>query len=401
MKKNRKAIFRLDSPENEAGWLHYSQRGEKVILRSLPRGGDGVTLEWSEREYSLPEDQDQLNQDLRGAREYSLSEVAALTVDAVDVAADRLSVEEVEQWRVVLDRLDELGAAASPPAAPPAIEPDDDASAGSSARSETIPQTRLRRFYETLLMLNSDDVQKEIAGYFAKARARREQKIQVMFQESVDHFRRYRNPQEALRDPRRESRRLHYADDPGDFAHCMVARLAAGNWYPIAGERTEIQCVDFEISPYRSTGRVPFESGKVGTSGGGGLDLLLRDRADRLVIGEVKARNNKNLFLALIQSLTYAVELTSGPQMARVKSCYPDHYTGLMAGRDGGLCDIFLIYPAGDQPKLLEETRRLATALLIAPGSPVARKVRRVAFIEASLENGGVQLESKFSTPDT
>jgi hypothetical protein len=84
-------------------------------------------------------------------------------------------------------------------------------------------------------------------------------------------------------------------------------------WYPLKKWDTDIHGVDYEISPFRTTGHAAFEDGKVATSGGGGLDVLLCDRAARLVIGEVKAPTDRSLFFAFIQALTYAIELTSRP----------------------------------------------------------------------------------------
>jgi hypothetical protein len=128
----------------------------------------------------------------------------------------------------------------------------------------------------------------------------------------------------------------------------------------------EIQFVDDEISPFRTTGGASFEDTATGTSGGGGVDLLLGDRDGSLLIGEIKAPGDSTLFLALIQSLTYALELTTASQMLRLKTCYPNAYAGLQSHDEGQgcRCDILLIYREGDNPKLLDQSPALARQLL-------------------------------------
>jgi len=162
----------------------------------------------------------------------------------------------------------------------------------------------------------------------------------------------------------------------------------------------EILFVDDEISPFRTTGRASFEDTKTGTSGGGGVDLLLCDRAGSLVVGEIKAPGDSSVFMALIQSLTYAIELTTDSQIARLKACYPGVF-GALANRHGR-CEILLIYQAEDTPKLLDQSRTLATHLLSDTDGAVATKVRRIDFVKATLTEaegfqGRLRLECVFS----
>jgi hypothetical protein len=156
--------------------------------------------------------------------------------------------------------------------------------------------------------------------------------------------------------------------------------------------------VDYEVSLFRTTGGATFEDGKAGTSSGsGGMDLLLQDSESRIpIVGEIKASTDRDLFLALIQALTYATELTTPNQLIRLVG----HYAPFNFQTRDRQCDIFLIYDRfGVPPKLVQETQMLATQLLAVQTSPVARRVRRIAVVSANLREGrGIALEWKWST---
>ena len=58
-----------------------------------------------------------------------------------------------------------------------------------------------------------------------------------------------------------------------------------------------------------------------------------------------------------------------------------------------------LIYQADDKPKLLNESRALATPLLSDTDGAVAKKVRRIDVVKATLPaEEGLRLECVFST---
>jgi hypothetical protein len=396
-----KAIFRLQTEVGTIQWIHCSRKDNTVILRSLPFPETETELEWIKTAYRLPNDQQRLDRDLAGAREFALAEIAARTEDVLDVSADKLSVDDVDKWSQVFGRLEEPGMLDRPPE--PRSPRTQSGSRPTSTAPDAIPQTRMRRFYETLRVLNVGHLQEDIVNYFSEETEERWRRLDIIFGQSIKHFSRYSNT-EAFRPRRSASRHDQYRHDPNRFALCLAARLAAFRIVLVDGESPrEIQFVDDEISPFRTTGGASFEDTTTGTSGGGGVDLLLGDRDGSLLIGEVKAPGDSTLFLALIQSLTYAIELTTASQMLRLKTCYPNAYAGLQSHDEGQgcRCDILLIYGEGDNPKLLDQSQALARQLLRDPGSAIARKVRRFDFVTASLlDDGGLRLRCVFSTGD-
>jgi len=174
------------------------------------------------------------------------------------------------------------------------------------------------------------------------------------------------------------------------FAHCLVANLAPSE----DGERVEVhlkdapaleyRVIDYEISPLRTAGGHYFEDGRSGrSSGAGGADLLLAAPDGVPVVGEVKAPDDTSLFLALIQSLTYAAELLAEHQLARLQKAYPDTFAGL-----GGspVSEVLILVPEDDVPYLSKEAVRIAENLLGDPEGTVARHIRRVTVAGVRLE---------------
>ena len=304
--------------------------------------------------------------------------------------------EHIDGWRKVFARLDEPGVLESLTAAGGTLR---SAPTSPGKGVPRIPQTRLRRFYQTLRELSTYELQKSIANYFIETGTDRSTKLQVLFEESAAHFSRYDNTNDCFRPARSPSWCDRYRDQQDAFARCLAARLGSMAWYSLGGVLPiEFQAVDYEISPFRTTGRASFEDGKIGTSGGGGLDLLLRDREDAIWIAEVKAPGDSTVFLALIQALTYAVELTTAAQALRLKRCYPEAFRNLTADENGCRCNILLIYERGDAPKLLEQAQALARLLMNPSNTAVARKLRRIAIASVSLEGDGIEFKCEFST---
>jgi hypothetical protein len=127
------------------------------------------------------------------------------------------------------------------------------------------------------------------------------------------------------------------------------------------------------------------------------LDLLLQDKQSGLpIIGEIKAPGDANLFLALMQALVYAVELTSSFQAQRLRKFYKQ-LAELPCDDSGCRCDVFLFHSFNDTPKLLEQTQELASRLLKSPDSAVARKIRRIVIVKTDLPlHGGVNLHTGY-----
>lgn len=381
-----KAVYKVVTA-GESNWVHVSERRQTVKLRWFGPGYDepevldllipGHLGKWTE---------------IKSGQRFEISEIAGLTNDFLPFSADELRVDEdSDKWIEVFERLRQLGEVApiNNEVAPVVQQ--------LGVRSP-IPLTRMRRFYETMRMLNEAKLQGDIAKYLTeKGRAKR---IQVIFKESESHFARYGNPEEAFHERVEPDWLQAYANQTSVFAKCLAARLRPNATYdPVAIENGDsVRVIDYELSLFRTTAGVAFEDGKPGTSSGsGGMDLLLQDDETRIpVVGEIKAPTDRDLFLALVQALTYATELTTQNQLDRLVRHYPDRNFCT----EGRKCDIVLIYDKnGKPPKLMDETRQLATQLLSDPASPVARRIRRIAFVSADLSvEGAVVLKCEWPT---
>lgn len=371
-----KAVYKVIENE-EPRWVHVSEGKKTIKLRWF--GPDYKAPQ--ELHLSLPADVDTWNQ-IRLGEKFEISEIAGLTNDLLPFSADELRVDEdSDQWIEVFGRLRQLGDVAP-------VNDDVAHVAQQLGVRSPIPLTRMRRFYEMMRMLNEAKLQGDIAKYLTEeGRAKR---IQVMFKESESHFARYGNPEEAFHERVKPDWLQAYANHTSVFAKCLVARLRPNVTYdPIEIEDgNAVHVIDYELSLFRTTGGAAFEDGKTGTSSGsGGMDLLLQDNETRIpVVGEIKAPTDRDLFLALVQALTYATELTTQNQLDRLVKHYPDRNFCT----EGRKCDIVLIYDKnGKPPKLMDETKKLATQLLNDPASPVARRIRKIAFVSADLRTEG------------
>jgi hypothetical protein len=160
----------------------------------------------------------------------------------------------------------------------------------------------------------------------------------------------------------------------------------------VASDGTEIGFVDYEISPYRTTNNAMMEDGRAGVSGSGGLDLLLVDQsggASVPIIGEIKAKTDRNLFFALIQSLTYAVELTSRSQIERLGNIYRNCFNNLP---DNSKVDIYLLFQ--EEPEnvsLYDETVEFIEQLF-DNGGEICNFLRCVKFVHVELSDEDVEI---------
>lgn len=95
-----------------------------------------------------------------------------------------------------------------------------------------------------------------------------------------------------------------------------------------------ITYLDREIAPLRTPGG-QFSNGVPATSTGrGGMDLLLIQRG-RICAGEVKIRNDSELFDALLQSLWYASELATENQIHRIETVYREKLSDIELDKTG------------------------------------------------------------------
>ena len=80
------------------------------------------------------------------------------------------------------------------------------------------------------------------------------------------------------------------------------------------------------------------------------MDLLLCNHTDQTpVIGEIKADTDVNPFLGLIQSLMYAVELSTPAQRARLCTYYPGQFAESDTGSGIDISLILRVRSAADR----------------------------------------------------
>lgn len=188
---------------------------------------------------------------------------------------------------------------------------------------KTIPETSFRNLYRLLRDFPSTNYHFETAREFERVPV----KLDEMFSRSFEHFSRYDNSKEYFHErgaygtpteARRKSKTI--ADQ---FAVALFDRSSSG----IGLETLPFGYVDYNVSPFRTTGEAIFDSGISATkSGRGGADLLLVSQDQTPIIGEVKAVDDATLILALIQALTYAIEFSTEKQRIRLQNSYPDRF---------------------------------------------------------------------------
>jgi hypothetical protein len=250
-------------------------------------------------------------------------------------------------------------------------------------------------------LLNSTAVHKEIVKYLAGDISRTKNFID-MWDASHIHFSRYRNLREAFhrRNDEQADWFSHCLDLPDAFATCLVARLrpANGQSHEVLGvSPCTIRAVDYDISPYRTTGHAVFEDGSDSNCGTGGIDLIAQDcNTGHPIICEIKSPGDSNSFLALVQALTYTLEITTLHQADRLSKYYVQ-FKNVPRGPYGCRSDVFMIYRKGDRPRLLQDSMKFAKSLMCFDDRRFGQTVRRIAFVEADCSaSAGITLECAF-----
>lgn len=255
------------------------------------------------------------------------------------------------------------------------------------AITRLIPVTELRHFYRTLRRFGSKSFHRQAAMECL----RRPDQLAEMVRSSHRHFAYYDNHLEGFhsRTTRGAVTALRRANR--QLANLFVNEVATNSVTVNSAPGLNFSFVDFEISPIR-TKKSEFETGDPGRRGRGGLDLLLANRDDQLpIVGEVKADTDRNPFLGLIQSLTYAVELSTVPQRDRLARHYPGRFTLLDSGPWVDIYLFLLRYPADDDSqRFLTLTDQIAEQIVSAD-SPVASIVRRIVGLHCPMMPDGPQ----------
>jgi hypothetical protein len=256
-----------------------------------------------------------------------------------------------------------------------------------------IPITALRHFYHRLRDFPSEKFHRAALHEVL----RRHDRLQKLTQDSYDHFSLYDNVAETFR------------PDPGsltlarrrnsDQANRLLSLIAMDRCSFVGV--TQLQFVDADISPVRTT-RSEYENGRPATSSPlGGLDVLMANADDRLpVVGEIKADTDRNPFLGFIQSLTYAVELSTPAQRRRLDQSYPGRFAWPASGPWIDICLLLVRYPEDPRKREFITLTRQLVEKIVAPETPIGNIVRRVSCLGTEFNQPDkVQFEVKFVHP--
>ncbi|NDJ15467.1 MAG: hypothetical protein EBY17_30535 [Acidobacteriia bacterium] len=213
------------------------------------------------------------------------------------------SFEAVSVWTKILGRLEAGGAKAS-------VE-----SAKKSGKQNIVPITRLRRYYSSMKVFDSA-LFEGIAKFYRDTPGAMEQ----LWNDSLKAFEPYSNPEGWGLGTRRPL---------PEAPHCLQAVSSTDEFTAfaktsgLAEEGFSFSFVEREINPWRTRNAVFSDKRPATKTGRGGIDLLLATSEGVPVIGEVKVKDDKNAFFALLQAMTYAVELSTTKQQERLKTHFP------------------------------------------------------------------------------
>jgi hypothetical protein len=174
----------------------------------------------------------------------------------------------------------------------------------------------------------------------------------------------------------------------------FVSHLRDGHTCVVRGDDAlAFRYVDREIFPGR---RTDDEKGAPRRS----LDLLLANSHDQMpVFAELKIRGDKPAYFALIQVLMLGAEFQSKDQRARLQE---KHEWGkdLRWPEEGPFADLYLIaYQPPVRGKYRESsfnaTEKISRRLMKDPN--FTRYIRRVAYLEARIENDAMAFDKRFA----
>ncbi len=245
-----------------------------------------------------------------------------------------------------------------------------------------IPITGLRHLYQLLRDFRKGKFQLEVA----RELCRQPKQLANLITKSRKHLELYNNQGEGFHDRGNDGRLTADRLDSNNLADKFLRQLAAKSVSIVsAPQHYEFVYVDYDISPYRTTGS-QFEDGSSGKSSGtGGMDILLSNKQDQTpIVGETKADTDVNPFLGLIQSLMYAVELSTPSQRIRLSQSYQGRFA--VSSPDEGI-DIYLFllrYAQDEQSQeFLSLTNQLSAKLLEIKN--MSKIVRQIVALESPM----------------
>jgi len=265
--------------ETNAGtiWCHLSRQGDTLKLR---RYSEGMTFEID-------------------ADKVEIVDFVPLEDCKTFLKAESYSYKKIAVWTKILHML-EVGTA----------RPTKASAKRSAEKRIVVPITELRIFYDALKTLDTATYVGLAEFYFKNP-----QSLERLWKNSRKTFISYKNEDGWTQGKRKElpspPQRLKEVSSTNEFTAWLVKQDS---------EREHIgyTFVERELNP--RTTRLGMFSNKLPAtrSGTGGMDLLLRSSVGLPVVGEVKVQRDKNAFFALIQAMTYAVEMSTPNQLKRL-----------------------------------------------------------------------------------
>jgi hypothetical protein len=237
--------------------------------------------------------------------------------------------------------------------------------------------TQLRRYYEALHALKEQE-HTTLAELHAKDPARLIGRF-VNSLKTVASYPAITVPFHGVRSERWKAE----AGRPVTSTTSFTANLAAEGHHRVAGHPDlDFDFVDREIFPLRSTERA-LEARSTRVS----IDLLLRDRDACPVVGELKVADDSPTYVALIQALAYAVELSGPDQLRRLAEAY-----GFRPPDFGPAIGIYLIgynAPVSGEYRKASFAASTVIAEKLMADTRVNSVIKCIAYLEATSTNDG------------
>jgi len=203
-----------------------------------------------------------------------------------------------------------------------------------------VPITELRRIYDVMKLFDKPTMQ-NMAAFFADTPA----SLERLWELSRKSFSAYQNPDNWGRGETEDlpvaPAQLSAVSSTDEFTAYLTA-------HPLDG----YAFVEREINPWRTRSGVFSNKLPATKSGRGGMDLLLRSaRTGYPVVGEIKVKADKNAFYALMQAMTYGVEMSTSHQLTRLKTHFPQAFGDIAPDNASVEILLLLINPVEDETR--------------------------------------------------
>ena len=200
--------------------------------------------------------------------------------------------------------------------------------------------------------------------------------IGELWSRSVGRFESYKNQESFVCDSQNRTQ---------DPRRSGFARRLVDQWRTGVPPYEPFAFVEYELSPYRTTGSC-FENGESARpSGLGGIDMILSDRGVP-VVTEVKASTETvGPTFALVQAITYAAELVSEGQQRRLFGAYPDQFSNSSIGKLK-IC-VVVERPIAAADGDMECAQQLASDLMEQPA--FEKRVESIVFLGGKADEQG------------